>query len=111
MKRSRQAGSSFDAFLASEGIREAVTAHAVKRVLAWQVAEAMQQQGLTKSAMAKRMRTSRSQLDRFLDPNNGAVLLETVQRAADVLGKRLVFALEDTPIARKSATGSRRRAA
>ena len=61
-------GSSFEDFLKEEGILEASTTTAVKRVLAWQIAEAMRTQHLTKSAMAARMHTSRSQLERLLEP-------------------------------------------
>jgi antitoxin HicB len=82
-------GSSFDDFLKDEGIREEATTHAIKRVLAWQIQQAMSEQGITKSAMAKRMKTSRAQLDRLLDPNNDKVQLDTVQRAAAAVGRTL----------------------
>jgi antitoxin HicB len=88
-------GSSFDSFLEQEGIREEVEAVAIKRVLAWQLAQAMRQQQKTKQAMARELRTSRSQLDRLLDPENAAVTLETMTRAAKALGKRLVVRVED----------------
>jgi predicted XRE-type DNA-binding protein len=88
-KRNRHIGSSFSNFLDDEGIREEVTAHAIKRVLAWQIAEAMKQQGITKMEMAKRMKTSRAQLDRLLDPDNDKVQLDTVQRAAAAVGRKL----------------------
>jgi hypothetical protein len=88
-------GSSFDDFLREEGIYEEATAQAVKRVLAWQIEQAMAERGIGKSEMARRMRTSRSQLDRLLDPGNDKVLLQTVQKAAAAVGKRLTFALED----------------
>jgi antitoxin HicB len=58
-------------------------------VLAWQIEQAMQAQGLTKIAMAKRTKTSRAQLDRLLDPNNDKVQLDTIQRAAVAVGRRL----------------------
>ena len=64
-------------------------AYAVKRVLAWQIAEAMKEQGITKVEMARRMSTSRAQLDRLLDPDNEKVQLDTVQRAAVAVGRRL----------------------
>jgi hypothetical protein len=86
---SRHLGSSFDDFLKEEGIREEAEVHAVKRVLAWQIAEEMKVKGLTKSAMAQRIKTSRAQLDRLLDPDNDKVQLDTVQRAAAALGKTL----------------------
>jgi antitoxin HicB len=82
-------GSSFDHFLQEQGIRDAAHTHAIKRVLAWQIAEAMKVQGLTKSEMAKRMNTSRAQLDRLLDPENDKVQLDTLQRAAAALGRTL----------------------
>ncbi len=82
-------GSSFEEFLAEEGIREAANAHAVKRVLAWQLEQAMKAQGISKVEMARRMGTSRAHLDRLLDPNNDKVQLDTVQRAAAAVGRRL----------------------
>ena len=88
-------GSSFEDFLKEEGVFEETTTQAVKRVSAWQIAQAMKEQGIGKIEMAKRMHTSRSQLDRFLDPDNDKVLLETVQRAASAVGKRISMSLED----------------
>ncbi len=82
-------GSSFESFLDEEGILEACTATASKRVLARQIEHAMQERGLTKSAMAKAMRTSRPQLDRLLDPANPSVTLDTLQRAAAAVGRKL----------------------
>ena len=88
-------GSSFDSFLEAEGIREEVEAVAIKRVLAWQLSQAMQQQQKTKQAMARELHTSRSQLDRLLDPQNVSVSLDTMARAAKVLGKSLVIGIRD----------------
>lgn len=88
-RRNWHIGSSFSDFLDDEGIREEVTAHAIKRVLAWQIAQAMKQQGISKMEMAKRMKTSRAQLDRLLDPKNDKVQLDTVQRAAVAVGRKL----------------------
>jgi antitoxin HicB len=88
-------GSTFDSFLEEEGIREEVEAVAIKRVLAWQLLQAMQDQQKTKRVMAKQLRTSRSQLDRLLDPQNVSVTLETIARAARVLGKRLIIRMAD----------------
>jgi len=82
-------GSSFDEFLKEEGIYEDATAHAVKHVLAWQIAEAMRAQGLNKVEMARRMHTSRAQLDRLLEPDNDRVQLDTVRRAAAVVGRKV----------------------
>lgn len=94
-KRIDHSGSSFDSFLEEEGIREEVEAVAIKRVLAWQLLQAMREQQKTKQAMAKELRTSRSQLDRLLDPKNAAVTLDTMSRAARALGKRLIVRVED----------------
>ena len=95
--------SSFENFLKKEGTFEEITTKAVKRVLAWQIAAEMKAMGITKIEMAKRMGTSRSQLDRLLDPDNDKVLLETVQRAAAVVGKRVSISLEDTRAKAKKA--------
>jgi len=88
-------GSTFDSFLEEEGIREEVEAVAVKRVISWQLAEAMRVKKKTKQALAKELHTSRSQLDRLLDPQNVAVSLDTITRAAKALGKRLVIRIAD----------------
>jgi antitoxin HicB len=84
-------GSTFDSFLEEQGIRAEVEAVAIKRVLAWQFQKAMRRQQKTKQAMATQLRTSRSQLDRLLDPENVSVSLATIARAAQVLGKRLII--------------------
>lgn len=94
-KRFDHSGSSFDSFLEEEGIREEVEAVAIKRVLAWQLEQAMKRQQKTKQAMAKQLRTSRSQLDRLLDPRNASVTLDTMSRAARALGKRLIVRIAD----------------
>jgi antitoxin HicB len=88
-------GSTFDSFLEEEGILEEVRAVAIKRVIAWQLAEAMKAGKISKKAMAERMGTSRSQLDRLLDPNNSNVHLETITRAARAVGKRLRLEMID----------------
>jgi len=88
-------GSSFDSFLEEEGIREEVEAVAVKRVISWQLAEAMRKKKKTKQALARELNTSRSQLDRLLDPENAAVSLDTINRAAHALGKRLIIRIAD----------------
>ena len=88
-------GSTFDSFLEAEGIREEVEAVAIKRVLAWQLEQAMQKQQKTKQAMAKQLHTSRSQLDRLLDPRNVSVTLDTITRAAKALGKRVIIRVAD----------------
>jgi len=71
-------GSTFDSFLREEGIREEVESVAIKRVLAWQLEQAMREQQITKQAMARELHTSRSQLDRLLDPTNVSVSLDTM---------------------------------
>lgn len=88
-------GSSLDDFLEEEGILEEATARAVKKALAWQFTQAMQQQKVTKSALARRMKTSRAQLDRLLDPENQSVTLKTLTRAAEILGMRVQVELVD----------------
>ena len=88
-------GSSFDSFLEEEDILDEVEAAAIKRVLAWQLAEAMKVGKISKKAMAERMGTSRPQLDRLLDPENSAVHLQTITRAARALGKRLRMEMVD----------------
>lgn len=93
-KKSGKIGSSFADFLHENGGAEEVAVLAVKRVLAWQIEQEMQMQGLTKAKMAARMKTSRSQLDRLLDPLNDKVQLDTIQRAANAIGKRLLITLE-----------------
>ena len=89
MKKKGQIGSSFDEFLKEDGIYEEVTARAIKRVIARQIDALMQDQGLTKSELAKRMQTSRAQLDRLLDPDNESVTLGTLTRAAHAVGRQL----------------------
>jgi antitoxin HicB len=82
-------GSSFDDFLTGEGIYNQVKAVAVKRVIAWQLEEAMKVRHMSKLQMTRRMKTSQSQLDRLLDPSNSGVTLETLARAAQVLGRQI----------------------
>ena len=94
-KRPDHSGSTFDSFLEKEGIREEVEAVAIKRVLAWQLGQAMQKQQKTKQAMATQLRTRRSQLDRLLDPKNVSVTLDTITRAARALGKRVIIRVTD----------------
>ena len=86
-------GSDFDDFLSEEDMLEEVEAVAIKRVIAFQVGRFMEEQHLTKTEMAERMNTSRASLDRLLDPENESVTLQTLERAAQALGKRLQIAL------------------
>jgi antitoxin HicB len=88
-KRNPRTGSRFDDFLKEEGIFEEVQAKALKRALAEQLQESMQAAKLTKLDMAKKMATSRSQLDRVLDPGNVSVQLDTLTKAARALGKEI----------------------
>ena len=82
-------GSTFESWLDEQGIRQEVTGAAIKAVISLQLAEAMKRRGITKSAMAEQMHTSRAQLDRLLDPDNSGVTLETLQRAARIVGREL----------------------
>ena len=82
-------GSSFDDFLREENLYEDAQAVAIKRVIAFQIAEEMKRNQLTKSEMASRMKTSRAALERLLDPANASVTLATLERAASALGKKL----------------------
>ena len=93
--KNKHTGSSFDSFLEEEGIREEVESVAFKRVLAWQFKKAMQEQGKTKQAMAKDLHTSRSQLDRLLDPTKLSVTLDTINKAAKALHKRVRIQIVD----------------
>ena len=82
-------GSTFESWLDEEGVREEVTAAAIKEVIAEQVAAEMKRKGITKTRMAEIMRTSRAQVDRVLDPKNGGATLETLMRAAKAVGREL----------------------
>ena len=88
-RKGRVSAETFDDFLADQGILEECEEVAIKRVLAWQIAEAMKEKGFTKTAMAARMHTDRRQLDRLLDPDNPSVTLGTLRRAANAVGKTL----------------------
>ena len=79
----------FDDFLANQGMLEACEDHAIKEMIAEQLAAAMEEQGLTKVEMAARMKTSRRQLDRLFDPAISSVTLDTLRRAANALGRSL----------------------
>lgn len=87
--KARVSEETFDEFLAGQGMLEACEDRAIKEIIAEQLAEAMKQQGLTKVEMAARMKTSRRQLDRLLDPSSSSVTLETLQRAAHAVGRSL----------------------
>jgi antitoxin HicB len=80
---------SFDDFLASENLLDVCEEDAIKELIADQIRAAMKEQGLTKTAMAARMRTDRRQLDRLLDPSNPSATLSTLRRAATAVGRTL----------------------
>ena len=82
-------GSSFDDFLAEDALLEEVSAVAIKRVVAWQIAQEMKAQGLTKTALAEKMHTSRAALNRLLDETDTSLTLTTLTGAAKALGKNL----------------------
>ncbi|MCC6781063.1 MAG: XRE family transcriptional regulator [Hyphomicrobiales bacterium] len=88
-KRRVEELTTLDSFLEEEGTREEFEAIAIKEVLAWQIAEAMKAQNLSRKRLAERMRTSRSQVGRLLDPKDGNVTLATLQRAARIVGRTL----------------------
>src|SRR5213593_1116023 len=96
-KRNPPTGSRFDDFLKEEGIFEEVQARALKRALAEQLEESMEAAKLTKLDMAKKMATSRSQLDRVLDPSNVSVQLDTLIKAARALGKEIEIKIKRAP--------------
>ena len=82
-------GSNFNDFLEEEGILEEASAKAHKRLLALQLADIMQEKSITKSNLAKKLETSRSQLDRILDPENTSITIEVLERVAHAVGKKL----------------------
>ena len=86
-------GASFDSFLDEEGIREQVEDVAIKRVIAFQIKAEMEKQHLTKTELAKKMNTSRSSLNRLLDPEDEAITFKTLKKAANVLEKKLLIQL------------------
>lgn len=89
MMDQKHVGSDFDDFLVEEGLLAEAEAVAIKRVIAYQIAELMKEKNLTKTAMARQMNTSRAAVNRLLDPSNRSVTLQTLDRAARVLEKRL----------------------
>ena len=88
-KKKGHVGESFETYLKEQGTLAETTAVAVKRVLAWQLQQAMTEQQISKNQMAKAMKTSRSQIDRILDPDNDSIQLATLLHAARVLGREL----------------------
>ena len=96
MSRNKHIGSDFDAVLAEQGDLEEATALAVKRVIAWQLEQAMRAAGVNKSTLAKRMQTSRTVVDRMLDATDTGLTLDTMTRAATALGFRIKVELRAT---------------
>jgi DNA-binding Xre family transcriptional regulator len=92
--KNKHSGSSLDDWLEEEGLLEDATAVAVKRVIAWQILQAMEKQQITKTDMAKRMHTSRAALNRLLDESDTSVTLMTLASAATALGKKMQFQLQ-----------------
>jgi antitoxin HicB len=90
--KNRHIGSSLDELLKEEGIFEEATARAVKEVLAWQLAQAMKRKKISKTRMAALLKTSRTQVDRLLDPEHD-VTLSSLQRAAAIVGRRVSIEL------------------
>jgi antitoxin HicB len=87
--KNKHLGDNFDDFLREEGLLEEVEANAIKRMVAFQIAQEMKRRKLTKTEMTHRMKTSRAALERLLDPANPSVTLSTLERAATALGKKL----------------------
>jgi antitoxin HicB len=91
--KNQNIGSKFDDFLLEEGMLEETAAIAVKRVIAWQIAQAMKGQKMTKTSLAEKMRTSRASLNRLLDENDASLTLATLASAAAALGKKIKIEL------------------
>lgn len=93
-KRNPHIGSSVDDFFAEDGLLEEIEAAAVKRVISLELQSELERKQMTKTELARRLETSRSQLDRILDPDNESITLNTLMKAAALLGKRLHVSLE-----------------
>lgn len=93
MAENRHKGSTLDSFLEEDGVLAEFQARAIKEVIAWQLAEAMRERKLSKNRLAMMMHTSRTQVNRVLDPNDGNVTIETLQRAAQIVGRRVQLQL------------------
>jgi antitoxin HicB len=89
MVKEKNVGSTLESFLKEEGNYEEAQSTAIKRVISWQLQETMRKQNISKSEMARRMKTSRAQLARLLDPENDKVQLDTLYKAASAVGKEL----------------------
>ncbi len=86
-------GSTLDSFLEEDGVLAEFQAKAIKEVIAWQLTEAMKDRKISKTALAVLMKTSRTQINRVLDPSDGNVTIETLQRAAAIVGRRVQLEL------------------
>lgn len=106
-KGNRHVGSSFEKFLVADGILGDADSVAQKRVLAWQISEAMRGRGITKTQMADLMGTSRAAVDRLLDPGNAGVTLATMSRAAAALGARIRIGLEPSGSSKRAGNAGR----
>lgn len=93
MANNKHRGPTLDSFLEEEGVLGEFQARAIKEVIAWQLADAMKERKLSKNRLATMMHTSRTQVDRVLDPKDGNVTIETLQRAAAVVGRRVQLEL------------------
>ncbi|WP_374942017.1 Fis family transcriptional regulator [Sphingomonas sp.] len=93
MADNKHRGSTLDSFLAEQGTLETFQAKAIKEVIAWQLTEAMRERKISKRGLATMMHTSRTQVDRVLDPNDSNVTIETLQRAAEVVGRKVQLQL------------------
>ena len=109
MKSNKHIGSSFESFLEEEGIFEEVNVAAIKSVIAHHLREHMSSNHITQTEMAKKLKTSRSGLQRLLDPENYSVTLLTLDRAASVLGKKINIHLVSTPWSKHTAHKSSKR--
>ena len=92
-KKNPHIGPLFQDWLKAEGIQDAANTAAIKAVVSFQLEQAMKEQGLTKAEMARQLSTSRSQIDRILDPENDTVSLSTLSRAAELVGRKLTLEL------------------
>lgn len=98
MIKEKNIGSTLEDFLKEENRYEEAQAQAIKRVLVWQLEEAIKKEKMSKAEMARRMHTSRSQLDRLLDPENEKIQLDTIMKAATAIGKQVRIELVDMPL-------------
>ena len=101
--KTARVGSSFDDFLAEDGMLQAAEARAIKRVVSWELREALKRHKFTKVTLARRMGTSRAALERLLDPGNISLTLSVLTKAAHALGKRVRVEFVDAPPSRHRA--------